>query len=140
MQAVQHMSFGCVDRLKQEAFYTRFFGFRRVRVFKPGTPDEFVMLRLGNVCIEFFGNNDGVTTAPGPLPVGFRHLAFEVPDLNAKVAEMSAAGIAMGEIVDCNALVPGMRVCFFKDPEGNELELMEGWQEEKNPPAYPTIH
>jgi glyoxylase I family protein len=137
VEAVQHMAFGCVDRLKQEAFYTRWLGFRRVRVFKPGEADEFVMLRLGSVCIEFFGAEDGAAGSPGPLPVGFRHLAFEVADLDAKVSEMRAAGVEMGEIIDCNALVPGMRVCFFNDPEGNQLEFMEGWRDEQNPPPFP---
>lgn len=137
MQAVQHMAFGCVDRLKQEEFYTRWLGFRRVRVFKPGEPDEFVMLRLGNVCIEFFGSEAGAGPSPGPLPVGFRHLAFEVSDIEGKVAEMRAAGIPMGEIIDCDSMVPGMKVCFFRDPEGNELELMENWSDEQNPPPFP---
>jgi glyoxylase I family protein len=131
------MAFGCVDRLKQEAFYTRWLGFERVRVFKPGQPDEFVMLRLGSTCIEFFGTDDGTTAAPGPLPVGFRHLAFEVPDLDAKVSDMKAAGVEMGDIIDCDAMVKGMRVCFFSDPEGNQLELMEGWHDEQNPPPFP---
>ena len=25
-------------------------------------------------------------------------------------------------------------VCFFKDPEGNVLELMQGWQDQPDPP------
>jgi hypothetical protein len=27
-------------------------------------------------------------------------------------------------------VVKGMKVCFFNDPEGNRLELMEGYQDQ----------
>ena len=58
---VQHIGFTCKDLKRQEAFYTKHFGFRRARVFNAGTPNEFVMLRLGGVCVEFFqASEDGL--------------------------------------------------------------------------------
>jgi len=134
MKGVQHIAFNCVDRRKQEEFYTRFLGFRRARVFNPGRADEFVMLRLGSTCLELFDGPDGAATG-GEQPVGFKHLAFEVRDLGARVKEMADAGVAMGDIIDCSGVTPGMRVCFFRDPDGNILELMENWADEEHPPA-----
>ncbi|MCL5269501.1 MAG: VOC family protein [bacterium] len=135
MTAVQHIALNCIDRLAQEAFYTRHFGFRRARVFNAGQPGEFVMLRLGSCCIELFNNGAADPHAiGGEQPVGLKHLAFEVPDLAAAAAALQADGIKTGDFLDCSGIVPRMRVCFFRDPEGNILELMEGWDDEENPP------
>jgi len=124
MPAMQHIAMNCIDRHRQEAFYTRHFGFRRARVFNPGTKDEFVMLRNGAMC----------QATGGEQPVGFKHLAFEVADIEATIRALQADGVETGELIDCDAMVPGMRVCFFKDPDGNILEIMENWSDEENPP------
>lgn len=135
MATLQHVALNCRDRKKQEAFYAKRFGFRRARVFNAGAPDEFVMLRLGEACLELFSASTGASTGGEPLtggeqPVGFKHLAFGVDDLDKVVADLQADGIETGKIADCGHVVEGLRVCFFNDPEGNRLELMQGYQDE----------
>lgn len=135
-EAVQHVAFVCRDRRAQEEFYCRHFGFERARVFKAGQPDEFVMLRLGGVRMELFQGQDLPSgAAGGPQEVGFKHMCFHVPDVAAKAAELREAGLQPGEVIDCGHQVPGLKVCFFNDPEGNRVELMEGWQDDPHPPA-----
>ena len=135
MNMIQHIAFGCVDVKKQEAFYRKHFGFKRARVFNPG-PDQFVMLRLGQICLELFGGADKTATG-GEQKVGFKHLAFEVGDIEKVVTGLKADGIAVGDLIDCSGLIPDMRVCFFKDPEGNVLELMQGYQDDPNVESVP---
>jgi glyoxylase I family protein len=131
MNAIQHIAFNCRNLKSQERFYTKHFGFRRARVFNAGTADEFVMLRLGGVCLELFtAQPAGPTARAGEQPLGFKHLAFEVPDLDAAVAAVRADGIETEAIIDCSSVVPGMRVCFFNDPDGNRLELMQGFKDQ----------
>jgi len=130
MSTVQHIAFNCINRAGQEAFYAKHFGFRRCRVFNAGRPDEFVMLRLGGTCIELFSAGAKAPARGGEQGVGFRHLAFEVPDLDAAVASLRADGFRTDEIIDCSAILEGLRVCFFDDPEGNRLELMEGFKDD----------
>lgn len=131
MTVVQHMAFNCSSIRGQEKFYMKHFGFRRSRVFNAGTPDEFIMLRLGSACIELFNASKQSAAQKGAeQPIGFKHLAFEVPDLDKAVAALKADGIATGEIIDCSSTVPGLRVCFFKDPDGNLLELMQGYRDQ----------
>ena len=129
---VQHLALNCRDRLAQEAFYTRHFGFRRARVFLPGQPGEFIMLRLGSMCLELFGAGPAAASGQvgGEQAVGFKHLAFEVPDLDAALAGLRADGVVPEPVIDAGKHVAGMRICFFRDPEGNILELMEGWEDE----------
>ena len=131
MQALQHIALNCKNARKTEDFYTRHFGFRRARIFAAGTPNEFVMLRLGAACIELFqAAPENVALSGSEQPVGFAHLAFEVPDLEASVAALRADRIEPDPIIDCDAEVSGMRVVFFNDIDGNRLELMEGYKDE----------
>ncbi|MHC4591632.1 MAG: VOC family protein [Planctomycetota bacterium] len=115
-KAVQHVAINCRNKDAQEEFFTKHFGFRRARVLQAGEPGEFVMLRLGETCIELFQAEDVAPDATGgPQDVGFKHFCFQVPSLEEKIAELNADGIETGPIIDCNDLVPGLRVCFFND-------------------------
>jgi glyoxylase I family protein len=131
MTAIHHVAFNCRDMRAQEEFYSKHFGFRRVRTFKAGTQGEFAVLRLGGACIELFpAGADAGDARGGSQPVGYAHLAFEVDDLDAAVAAVEAGGIETGGIKDCSKLLEGFRVCFFNDPEGNRIELMQGYRDE----------
>jgi glyoxylase I family protein len=131
MIAAHHVAFHCRDRLAQERFYSEQFGFRRARVLNRGLPNEFVMLRLGSLCLEFFSTPpEAREESAGEQPVGFMHLAFEVPKLEPTIERLRSANIQPDPIIDCSDTVPGLRICFFRDPEGNIIELMEGWRDE----------
>ncbi len=133
--AVQHVALNCRDVAAQERFYARHFGFRRARVFKAGEPDQFVMLRLGDQRMELFPAADPPGDARGgEQPVGFKHLCLEVPDVEAKAAELRDGRVPTGPVIDCGHQVPGLKICFLRDPEGNVVELMEGWQDDPDPP------
>ena len=129
MNAIQHIAFNCRDIKRQEQFFTQHLGFRRARVFNAGTPNEFLMLRLGSTCLELFSAGASAASA-GEQSVGFKHLAFDVPNLEVAVANLHADGIETDPIIDCAAVLPGLRVCFFTDAEGNRIELMEGYQDQ----------
>jgi len=131
MTTVQHIAFNCKNLKAQEQFFTKHFGFRRSRVFNAGTPDEFIMLRLGSTCLELFSaQKDAKPPVRSEQPVGFKHLAFEVPNLEAAIAKLQADGIQTDGIIDCSGVVEGLRVCFFNDPDGNRLELMQGYKDQ----------
>ena len=129
MTAVQHIAFNCRNLKISEQFYTKHFGFRRSRVFNPDTPGEFVMLRLGSTCIELFQASEHKAKAC-QQPVGFQHLALEVSNLEKVIKQLKVDGIKTEEIIDCSSIVKGMKICFFNDPDGNRLELMQGYQDQ----------
>ena len=63
-----------------------------------------------------------------------RHLAFLVDDLDAKLAEMGDdAKVTLGPL-DMGGFIEGMRVAWITDPEGNIVELNQGYEDEKTPP------
>ncbi len=131
MNAIQHIALNCRDIKVQEQFYTKHFGFRRSRVFNADTPNEFIMLRLESTCLELFSaKGDGNGHMGKEQLVGFKHLAFEVPDLEEAIEGLQRDGIQTDDIIDCAAVVEGLRICFFNDPDGNRLELMQGYQDQ----------
>ena len=142
MPAVQHIAFVCRNRLAMERFYTKHFGFERARVFNAGEPGEFVMTRLGPVCIEFFQASPQAIALAAKTPrveVGFKHLAFEVPKLEPVIKSLKRDGVAMGEVFDCSDVSPGLRAAFFHDPEGNQVEILENWADDNDPPALKEV-
>jgi glyoxylase I family protein len=64
-------------------------------------------------------------TTPAPpkmRDLGLRHIAFEVDDLDQATSDLAAAGVELtGEPIT----LEGMRLQFFRDPEGNFLHLVK---------------
>jgi glyoxylase I family protein len=131
MCVIQHVAFNCKNKIKMEQFYTKHFGFRRARVFNAGSEDEFVMLRLENMCIELFWSTGDRPVSTSENAAGFRHIAFAVHDLNYMVNRLIADEVKVGEIIDYSKSVAGLRICFFDDPEGNKVEIMQGWSDDE---------
>ncbi len=132
-----HMAMSCKDPLKVERWYTKHFGFKRARVYLPGK-GQVVVLRSDNVCLEIFPATKEAPVAPvggaGPEYPGWRHMAFLVDDLDAKLLEMGEeARLTLGPL-DMSNFIPGMHVAWIADPEGNIVELNQGYVDENNPP------
>ncbi len=127
--AQQHLAMTCRDLQGSMAFYREHLGFHLARTFRDDTGNEFYMMRLGPFCLEMFQASDpAIERVDGNM--GFSHLAFGVADLDAKIAELNAAGVATGEVIDGSFYFAGLRVCFFEDPDGNRLEINEGYRDE----------
>jgi glyoxylase I family protein len=135
--AVHHLGLACRDPIALERWYTKHFGFTRKRVFLPG-PDQVVVIGTEGAALELFPAKGERPDAPeagdGPEYPGFRHLAFRVQDLDAKLAELGDEGpITLGPL-DFSDFVPGMRAVWVRDPEGNIVELNQGFVDERDPP------
>lgn len=135
-----HIGLSCKDPIATERFYAKHFGFRRARVYAPG-PGQVVVIRSGNLALELFPSTESLPAArvlgAGPDYPGVRHIAFQVDDLDRKLAEMaSEARITLGPL-DMGQFIPGMRVAWISDPEDNIVELNQGYVDEENPPALP---
>ena len=127
-----HVAFNCRDVAAQERFYTKHLGFKRSRTFHRGEPGEFIMLKLGSTRLELFPT-DSLKVAganAGEQVVGFKHLAFDVPKLEPLIEALKADGVSVDPIIDCSKVSPGMRIVFFRDLEGNIIELMENYADE----------
>jgi glyoxylase I family protein len=137
--AFSHVALTCKDPIAVERFYTKYFGFTRGSVFDIGGGNQLVFIKSGNVYLELFpGAEDRQGSAPekdGYPNVGVRHIAFQVDNVDAKLAEMGAdAKITLGPM-DFDAFIPGWRTVWVADPEGNIVEISQGYKDQANPPA-----
>jgi glyoxylase I family protein len=131
------MAISCKDPIATEKFYTKYFGFKRARVIPLGE-EQIVFIKLGDVYLELF-QAKGESPVPsaeqdGPAYPAWRHIAFQVDDVDAKLAEMdSDAKITLGPL-DFDAFIPGWRSVWVADPEGNIVEISQGYVDEDNSP------
>jgi glyoxylase I family protein len=134
-----HVALNCRDIVAVERFYTRYFGFRRARVVDVGA-DQIVFLKSGSVYLELFRATEAAPAQPaqndGPVWPGVRHVAFQVTDVDAKLAELgSDARVNLGPL-EFNDFIPGWKSVWIRDPEGNVVEISQGFVDQENPPAF----
>ena len=136
-----HISLNCNDPLAVERFYSRHFGFTRARVIPLGE-EQIVFVRSGSVSLELFKSKENRPVAPaqkdGPSYPGVRHIAFKVDDVDAKLREMGEdAHVTLGPL-DFNDFIPGWRTAWVADPEGNIVEISQGYVDQRDPPPMPA--
>ena len=93
-----------------------------------GFPDQdIIFVGAGGIAIEIIGEaTPGTARSEGFERRGWQHLAWEVEDVDAAYAELSARGIAFRvPPEDFPEQAPSMRIAFFEDPDGNLLELVQ---------------
>lgn len=130
-----HVALNCRDMAVTEAYYTRHFGFRRVRVLPLGD-GQIVFLRLADAWLELFAaeGDAPAAEADGPRAPGMRHLAFSVDDVDAQLAAMGAAAVITLGPLDFDDFIPGWRTVWLRDPDGTIVEVTQGYVDQADPP------
>jgi len=137
-----HIALNCRDPLALERFYARHFGFRRARVVPLPGGGQIVFIKAGFMYLELF---QAVGTRPQSPPTkdgfefpGVRHIAFQVDNVEAVVAALRAEGrtVTLGPL-DFSAFIPGWKSAWVADPEGNIVEISQGYVDQPSPPAAP---
>ncbi len=129
-----HMALNCRDMAVIEQFYTKYFGFKRARAIPLGEGQQIVFIKCGTMYLELFqSEGDSPTAAPeadGYHFPGWRHLAFQVDNVDAKLTELGeAAKVTLGPL-DFDAFIPGWRTVWVSDPEGNIVEISQGFTDQ----------
>ena len=120
-----HAGINVSDMERSIAFYGML-GFRQVSrsAAEPGL--EIAFLRLGALKLELFAY-ERLTPAPvreSTHAIGFRHLALATDDIERDAAELKAAGVVPEEAA-VRELPSGVRLLFFDDPDGVEIEILQ---------------
>jgi len=91
---------------------------------------KLVYLRKGRALIELFAHRTPPGRAPETAPaptLGFQHLAFHTDDVDAAAASLASAGVPF--TVTPKDAAGNVRLAFFRDPDGNLLELVSNLPE-----------
>ena len=133
-----HVALNCRDIAATEQFYAQHFGFRRARVIDLGA-DQIVFLKSGAMYLELFRATDPLpTVAPdhdGPAWPGVRHIAFQVEDVDAKLAEIgNDALVSLGPLA-FDDFIPGWKTVWVRDPDGLIVEISQGFVDQIDVPS-----
>jgi catechol 2,3-dioxygenase-like lactoylglutathione lyase family enzyme len=131
--AVHHTSLSVAELETQQSWYQQVLGLTEVveeyQLDEPAV--RTVVLRSpGGVCLELIERAGSVRDREFADPLdassslGFGHWAVSVDDLDEAFAAITAAG---GTAVwpPADAVQPGARFAYVKDPEGNLIELIQ---------------
>lgn len=125
LNKVHHIAIICSDHRKSLDFYVNILGLTIIAENYRAERDSYKTdLALGdNYIIELFSFPNPPKRLTRPEATGLRHLAFEVDDIDASVAELDHKGIILEDIrIDGYT---SKRFVFFQDPDGLPIELFE---------------
>lgn len=122
---IHHVAIICSDYERSRRFYTQILGLPVIReTWRAQRRSWKLDLAVGEHCeIELFSFPEAPPRPSYPEAQGLRHLAFATDDLEASVASLDMAGVAL-EPIRFDELT-GKRFVFFSDPDGLPLELYE---------------
>ena len=122
-----HVGLSTSDLPRLRAFYIEMLGLPVVGAF---LGHDIVFVQAGGTVIELIGETDPADTAPASASGfdrrGWQHLAWEVDDIDAAYAELTARGIVFTlPPEEFPPAAPVLRIAFFADPDGNLIELVQ---------------
>lgn len=125
IKRIHHAAIICSDYEKSRHFYVNILGLTvHNETYRAERNSYKLDLRVGGIYqIELFSFPEAPVRSSYPEARGLRHLAFEVDDVEAAAARLTAQGVQVEPIrVDETS---GKRFTFFADPDGLPLELYE---------------
>jgi glyoxylase I family protein len=121
---IHHVAIICSNYEVSKSFYSELLGLSILReTWRAERQSWKCDLMLGPIQIELFTFPHAPPRPSRPEALGLRHLAVAVSDLDAAVAHLTKACVAV-EPVRVDELTD-RRFAFFTDPDGLPLELYE---------------
>ncbi|WP_460558784.1 VOC family protein [Ferruginibacter profundus] len=122
---IHHIAIICKDYAISMKFYTEILGFTVVQEIYRKERDSYKAdLSLnGQYVIELFSFPDPPSRPTRPEATGLRHIAFEVNDMDATVAELNKHRVAI-EPVRIDEFT-GKKFTFIADPDDLPIEFYE---------------
>lgn len=117
LKATHHIGVRTQNMEAMTKFYTETLGFP---ITKRWDDVDIIFINIGSTTIELIGRPDA--PAPESTPAGLDHLALHVESCDAAYQELVSKNVRIrSEPRDFK----DVRICFFFDPDGNVLELVE---------------
>ena len=126
--AIDHFAISCHDTRKMSQWYCRHLGMKVVAQSESDPPIFMVgydSTVSGGAMIELMPAREA-----GPEPAeakrfqpGVRHLALRVSDFEQSYLALKALGVTF--LMEPTAAIGGGKLVSFRDPEGNELQIVQ---------------
>jgi len=116
--SLDHIGIYVRDLERSLSFYRTVLGFSQRRRFSMGA-SKIAVLDVGGGLLEIIQRPE----APAEAPKGrWSHTAFHIDDYGDLESKLESMDIELRKVTLDN----GLRIAFFKDPDGHEIEMMEG--------------
>ena len=125
LKSINHIAIIASDYPSSRAFYCDILGFTLLQETYREARDSWKgdLSLNGEYLIELFSFPSAPPRPSFPEAIGLRHLAFNVDDIEASVAELKQRG------VECEPIridpITGKPFTFFCDPDGLPLEICQ---------------
>lgn len=125
LNRIDHVAIICSNYERSKRFYVDVLGCKIVNEINRSERQSFALeLSVNGLYqIELFSFPNPPKRSSNPEACGLRHLAFQVDDLDAVIAELKSKDVPV-EDIRINT-VNGKRLAFFRDPDGLPIELCE---------------
>jgi len=123
IKSLDHLALVATDVERAVRFFTDLLGFKESGRLETSHSGTIVFVSLGGTQIELFGTGEAKAAPAADRAVGFKHVALLVEDIDGEYARLKAAGVEFTMVP--TTVESGLRIAFFKDPDGNALELMQ---------------
>lgn len=125
LRRIDHTTITVHDLERSIAFYTGLLGFAvDRRMWIPESQLNIVFLRLGDTLLELFGVPviRGTALSDVNEVVGYKHIGLHADSVDDEYRRLSEAGVRF-RIPPTN--VQSVRIAFFQDPDGVDIELIQ---------------
>lgn len=134
MARFAHTGLTCRNIAATENFYVKYFGFRRARALDIGGGNQIVFIKNENTYLELFQGEGrdpaGTPQNDGHAFPGFRHLAFEVDDVEAFAKTLGDdLKVNLGPL-RFDSFIPGWAAIWIRDPDDRVVEIAQGYKDD----------
>jgi len=123
IKGIDHLAVVGTDVARAAKFYGEVLGFRESNRLETTHSGTIIFMTLGGTQIELFGNAKPGAGAQEGRRAGYTHMALLVEGIDAEHERMTKLGVTFD--MKPTSVESGMRLAFFKDPDGNTIELMQ---------------
>jgi catechol 2,3-dioxygenase-like lactoylglutathione lyase family enzyme len=119
-KGLHHVAVRTSDIERAAGFYTDTLGFREKLRLHFDDGSYLLQLEQNGSIVELFGG--GTTPAEDRGAVGYTHIALTVESVDAEYDRLAKLGC---DFYIKPQTVQGIRCAFFRDPDGNPIEIIE---------------
>jgi len=126
IKGLEHVALVTTDVERAARFFVEKLGFRETMRLETSHSGTIIFVSLGGCEVELFGRGkpkDPKESSFGGEVVGYKHITLLVDSVDEEYARLKALGV--GFFMDPTSAESGLRLAFFKDPDGNAIELLQ---------------
>jgi len=123
IRSIDHVAVVTTDVERAASFYAEALGFHETGRLETGHRGTLVFLSLDGTMVELFGGGEPKGPAEGQPDVGYKHICLLVDDVDVEYARLMARGVEFH--MAPTTVEAGLRIAFFRDPDGNPIELLQ---------------